>query len=267
MVSFQASTRPRTFFERFGHIGVVVLPATVLSNDALADPDTGAMLPSLRASYSQAGLIYARVLRPCGDGQYWAEMFPSPTGGVETERVVLAEEALYYALPWDIRLQGKCPGDILAAMASHARAVRPAQRMFQSQCENSPRYDAVPLHPQEQPETPETTTLIPLPELFVSVQTVDEAVAETPGPSPDCLPAHPTAWTRIVWLHAALMMVHRQMRHARHVFSKLDILLDTVLSAQRSLRQSLVSASEVYVGNRLVGWRLQVAFPVMEALV
>ncbi|MGB8344318.1 MAG: hypothetical protein WCD86_05510, partial [Ktedonobacteraceae bacterium] len=64
----------------------------------------------------------------------------------------------------------------------------------------------------------------------------------------------------------ALAMVRRQMHHARRAFDKLDILLDKVLSAQRALRQSLVSASEVYVGDRLVGWRLQIALPLMEAL-
>lgn len=252
----------RTFFDRFGHLGVVVLPSETLCSE-------------VQASQSPTGLVYAQILRPCGDvsipggSLYWVEvastpdMFQSPTGCEETERVILTEEALYFSVPFDVRVQGKSPQDMLRIMEAHAQAVRPAERTFQSRCENSPQYDTVPLHPQEQPET---TMLIPLPELFVSVQTVDETVAEAPEPLQNHIPAHPTAWARLVWLRAALAMVRRQMNHCRQAFNKLDILLDRVLSAQRHMRQSLVCASPVHVGGRLVGWRLQIALPMTEVL-
>jgi len=119
--------------------------------------------------------------------------------------------------------------------------------------EGEPEY-AVPA-PQEQER--QTITLLPLPEVFVSCQTVNETVAEAPEPPFEGAAFRLTRWTRLVWLHAALAMVRRQLAHSRQIFHKLDILLDKVIGAQRRLRQALVSANAVYVGERLVGWRLE----------
>jgi len=120
----------RTFFQRFGHHGICVVPANVLSDDPLIDPDTHEELPSLRRQISLVNgiyhnlLCYAHVLRPCGDGLYWADVAATPNFA-STERVVLTEEDLYSALAWDIRLQGKSPAQILTLMAAHAQAVQP----------------------------------------------------------------------------------------------------------------------------------------------
>ena len=123
----------RTFFDRFGHAGVCLLPAEVLSDDPLPDPETGAMLPSLR---EQVGLVngihhhlfcYARVLRTCGDGLYWADVAATPEllhSQAATARVILTEEDLYFALPDDIRLQGKSSADILKARAAADPRIR-----------------------------------------------------------------------------------------------------------------------------------------------
>lgn len=111
----------------------------------------------------------------------------------------------------------------------------------------------------------EEVTLVPLPELFVSVETVNEAAHEQSGASPT-LPTHPTRWTRFIWLRAALAMVRRQAQHTHCVFDRLDILLNKVISMQHRVRSSLVSASPVHIGNRLVGWKLQIAFPLLEVL-
>ena len=127
----------RTFFQRFGHHGICVLPADVLSDDPLFDPDTGEDLPSLREQISLVNgiyhhlLCYARVLRACGDGLYWADV-AATIDFVNTERVVLTEEDLYSALPYDIRVQDtikKNPTYILKLMEIHAREVRPLQRV------------------------------------------------------------------------------------------------------------------------------------------
>ena len=255
----------RTFFERFGHQGIIVLPDTVLSDDSLTDPDTDALLPSLREQVSLVDgvyhrqLCYARVLSPCGDGLYWATV-AATLDFSHAVRIILTEENLYAAIPYDIRVQGKCSSDIIKLMAVHARHVRPAQRIPSAQTSEQ----TAPVQPQQAREEP---TLIPLPEIFVSTQSVEEARAETPELSGVGIPSYPTAWARMVWLRAALAMVRRQAQHARHAFNKLDVLLDKVLDAQRDLRQSLVSASPVHVGDRLVGWRLQIALPLVEVLV
>src|SRR5689334_9146095 len=97
----------RSFFERFGAHGVCVLPSEVLSNDLLrVDPQTHTMPPSLRKEVSTLGLCYARVLRSFANGLYWAEVAATPDL-VAAQRVVLTEEQLYHALPWDIRLQDR----------------------------------------------------------------------------------------------------------------------------------------------------------------
>src|SRR5215469_530424 len=93
----------QTFLQRFGHHGVCVLPDDVLSDDPLIDPETGEELPSLREQISLTNGIhprrfcYARVLRTCGDGLFWADVAANPDLG-HTFRVVLTEENLYFAL-------------------------------------------------------------------------------------------------------------------------------------------------------------------------
>jgi hypothetical protein len=124
----------RTFFQRFGTHGVCVLPDDVLSDDPLTDPDTGEDLPSLRDQvslvngFSHHMFCYVQVLRTCGDSLYWADVAATPDM-VNSFRVILTEEDLYFALPFDVRIQGKSPAQIFEMMAVHARAVRPVQRV------------------------------------------------------------------------------------------------------------------------------------------
>src|SRR5215472_5165954 len=118
----------RSFFQRFGHLGVCVLPAEALSNDLLqVDPQTQIMPPSLRQSVSVLGLCFARVLRSFADGLYWADVAATPDL-LDAQRVLLTEEHLYSALPWDIRLVDKCPGDIRDLLFAHAQEVQPVQQ-------------------------------------------------------------------------------------------------------------------------------------------
>jgi hypothetical protein len=106
------------FFQRFGNHGMCVLPDDVLSDDSLIDPETGEDVPSLREQVSLVNGIYhrmfcyAQVLRTCGDGLYWADVAATPDF-VNTFRVILTEEDLYFALPYDVRVQGKSPAHIL----------------------------------------------------------------------------------------------------------------------------------------------------------
>ena len=118
----------RTFFQRFGTQGICVLPADVLSNDLLrVDPQTRMIPPTLRKQASTLGVCYARVLRSFADGLYWAEVASTPDL-VDAQHVLLTEEQLYQALPWDIRLQDRQPETIRDLMFAHAQTVRPVQR-------------------------------------------------------------------------------------------------------------------------------------------
>lgn len=167
----------RSFFERFGAQGVCVLPAEVLSNDLLRiDPQTHAMPPSLRKEASALGLCYARVLRSFSPGLYWAEVAATPDL-VDAQRILLTEEQLYHALPWDIRLQARQPDAIRDLMIAHAQAVQPAQSLT----EDATTQDIRQLHPlTPAPIVP----LHPLKEATVVVSAVEFHEAFEPR-SPD----------------------------------------------------------------------------------
>jgi hypothetical protein len=123
----------RTFFQRFGTHGVCVLPPDVLSNDLLRfDSEAHTMPPTLRKEASALGLCYARVLRCFADDLYWALVAATPDL-VDAQRVVLTEEQLYHALPWDVRLVDQEPETIRRLMFAHAQAVKPAQRLETSE--------------------------------------------------------------------------------------------------------------------------------------
>jgi hypothetical protein len=127
----------RTFFQRFGHHGVCVLPSDVLSNDLLCvDPETRTMPPSLRKSASILGLCFAHVLHCFADGLYWAEVAATPDL-VDAQRALLTEEQLYHALPWDVRLVDREPESIRHLMFAHVQAVQPVQRQATSEQPNT----------------------------------------------------------------------------------------------------------------------------------
>src|SRR6266568_7654245 len=128
----------RTFFQRFGTQGMCVLPADVLSNDLLrVDPQTRLIPPTLRKQASILGLCYAHVLHSFADGLYWAEVASTPDL-VDAQRVLLTEEQLYHALPWDIRLQDRSPETLRDLMFAHAQIVRPVQRQTTPQKDTAP---------------------------------------------------------------------------------------------------------------------------------
>lgn len=118
------SHAPRTFFERFGFLGTCILPAEVLDNTPLCDPETRQMQPSLRKRCSAYGLCFAHVLSLFADGLYWADVAANPHL-VGAERIVLTEEHLTFALAWDERLQWRKPAHIRRLMQAHVRDMEP----------------------------------------------------------------------------------------------------------------------------------------------
>jgi hypothetical protein len=115
----------RTFFQRFGYLGICVLPAEVLDNTTLDDPETGFPQPSLRKLCSQDGLLcYAHVLYACAEDLYIANVAATPDLA-EAERVVLTETDLIYALAWDQRLSWRTPLQIRRLMQAHAQELAP----------------------------------------------------------------------------------------------------------------------------------------------
>lgn len=231
--------------------------------------------PELQMQASAAGLCHVQITGYMVADQHCIQVaalphrFDEASDSRRVFTVWVDAEQLTSLLPWDRSLQALPTCEVRARLLLHPQHELPFR--------NEPHLEdrvARP-HPQEprehidhldqQPQ--ETITLLPLPELFVSSQTVQEIAAETPNkPLQAGSVSGRRSWTRLTWLHAALAMVRRQMSHAHQAFAKLDTLLENVIATQRHLRQSLVSASEVYVGKQLVGWRLQIAYPVREVL-
>jgi len=110
----------RIFSHRAYYHWTYVLPAEELSDDPLY-ADDNEDTSSLQAIASTDGLCYASVLRSFGEGLYWAQVASHPdllcTQGY---LIVLTEEHLTYALPWDCRLQEQSPERICAILHAHA---------------------------------------------------------------------------------------------------------------------------------------------------
>src|ERR1051326_4710281 len=146
-------TSPRPFFQRFGMHGTCVLPAEVLDDTRLSDPETGHMQPSLRQCCSQDGqLCYAGILYSTADGLYWATVAATPDFA-RAERVLLTETHLTYALAWDERLSWRTPTQI--------------RRLMQAQAE-----ELAPLHPHTKPAPADALFLTPVVPLAI-VTTVE----------------------------------------------------------------------------------------------
>jgi len=155
----------RSFFQRFGRLGVCVLPAEVLSDDLLGvDPETHTIPTSLRKLATIFGLCYAHIVRSFAEGLYWAEVAATPDL-VDAQRVVLTEEQLYHALPWDVRLRDRHPSTIRTLLFAHAQDVRPLQ-----------------LQPKERAPEIEQHAFTPAPVPIVPLAPLADAVVEvTPG--------------------------------------------------------------------------------------
>jgi hypothetical protein len=125
LVAFQQHFHPtRTFSERCVPTQLFVLPAESLDDTTLTDPDTDATLPSLRQSCSAYGLCFARVIRSFAPGLYWAVV--GATVNLDDEEwVILTESHLAYALPWDVRVQGKGSAQIRDLMLAQANELEP----------------------------------------------------------------------------------------------------------------------------------------------
>jgi hypothetical protein len=233
-----------------------------------------ALLPAeLQLQASAAGLCYLRIAS-LDEEQAVLQVAALPHRLQDTAAsrrvftIWVATPQLAYVLPWDRALQRLPTCDVRECLQAQLFAVplSASDGSMLPVCAASLEGEPEDAEPASQEQEHQTITLLPLPEVFVSCQTVNETVAEAPDPPFDGAAFRLTRWTRLMWLHAALAMVRRQLAHSRQVFHKLDILLDKVIGAQRRLRQALVSASAVYIGERLVGWRLEIALPLVEVL-
>ena len=119
------------FPQRIGYYWTCVMLAEALSDDPLApEPEMHSEeeRASLRTLASTDGLSFCNVLRMIAPGLYWADVAATPADLCHAYRVVLTEEHLRYALPWDCRMKGTPPGRIRAILKERGEALQPARQ-------------------------------------------------------------------------------------------------------------------------------------------
>jgi hypothetical protein len=128
------ATVPRTFARQIGYLITCVMPADVLS----AEPIDGEDGSNLRADASRNGLSYLQVVPSLEEGRYLVRIVATPECARKGYTVILSEEDLFQALPWEPRLawqdhlstRKRHPAAILALLRSHAREVQPLTKQL-----------------------------------------------------------------------------------------------------------------------------------------
>lgn len=140
-----------TFLQRIGYHWPCVALATILAGETHADDETALPL-SLRDEASCNGLTYLQVTRylPHAD-LYLARVADDPARlGISDLLAFFTEEQLTNALPWDIRLQHKGPGEIQAAIRAHAASIQPICSLTPADVQQAvpqPDFSALTFHP------------------------------------------------------------------------------------------------------------------------
>lgn len=124
----RAAALQRTFANAIGYCVTCVLPADLFSDESTHAEDSS----SLRADANRGGLSYIQVKGALEEGLYLARVAASPEGAATGFTVLLSEEQLYHALPWDQRLscsladeQHTQPERVLKMLRAHAAEVCP----------------------------------------------------------------------------------------------------------------------------------------------
>jgi hypothetical protein len=227
------------------------------------------LLPcDLRAYASTAHLCYFQVVDHAPDAERLfvrATALPHRLDETDSPRVFtlcLSTEQLAQALPWDRAMQARPTCDVRDLVALHV------QQMGGSLPDTAPVAAPAPASQVE-----EDMMLAPLPEVFVSCETIAHVVEDERVLSSVMPKRRMVSWMRRTWLRAALAVVVRQLSHVNwrlqgqlHAFlASLERVLRGVFVAQHRTRQLLVCVSPVFIENRHIGWRVQVGVPVSVA--
>jgi hypothetical protein len=259
MESPQRSRTLRPFVERCCLLRVYVLPAEVLNATPLpGELVTGEVSTSLHDLASAEGLCFVQVEYSFAPGQYWTRAAATPELS-NAEHVVLTEEHLCYALPWDVRLQGKCPSHIrriIFACAQEAHPIPPpAERISSNDLLLDPRDDLVVA------ETIEVSTEDIERALTSEDQGCSRDVAAPPGSKPS------GADLQQILLRMVLGELKQQLAHARRQAKVQSIwmrynLVKRLRRWQRKTHQRIVYIARGWSEKRRsVGWILIVGMP------
>lgn len=237
----------------------------ISTNDTFVFPVEG--LDPNTAPLACAGLLYAHVVRPIDDEDILVRVagLLDRIGDKARSYVVIFKRSLLsraFTLDDEIRKLPTC--DLRELVRAHSSIdAEPLQE--------SALQDTTSSSPLARGEV--GADLIPLPEMFISQETMQAACAtmETQA-KPTTIVFSKQKHDQLCWLRAALFGLQRQIAlakdrpHLMHFFKKLDAIIRHVLVSHRYLHRWILNASPVIVGGRLVGWRLRVGFPLKSAV-
>ncbi len=247
------------FSERFGYLGTCVLPAGVLDDTTLLDPETALTQPSLRQCCSQDGLCYAHVLYACSNGLYMADVAATPDLA-EAERVMFTEAQLIFALAWDVRLSWRTPLEISRLMQAHSEELTPLVPHAE------PAPPAVLFPAPVEPLTVVTTVEITPEELRQALE-AEEAPHCSDAPT-HMYPTRPSVFAVQRGLLCALKRALAELlatatdSYTVHVLQALTALVMRVEHWQRHTRQRVVNAVRIWdAESRGLAWSLTLGVP------
>jgi hypothetical protein len=230
----------------------------ISTNDTFVFPVEG--LDPNTAPLACAGLLYANVVRPIDDEDILVRVagLLDRIGDKARSYVVIFKRSLLskaFTLDDEARKLPTC--ELRELVQAHASTDIPLPESALQDTTSSS-------HSREEAEA----DLIPLPELFVSCETMQTASGSMGIQAESATILFSTQKrNQLCWLRAALLGLQRQIAlaknhpHLMHFLKKLDALIRHVLVSHRYLHRWILNATPVIVGDRLVGWRLRVGYP------
>jgi hypothetical protein len=267
------------FTRRIGYHWTCVMLADALTNDPLVDndgteeaqtrfePATGKATASLRSLASTEGLCYLAVVKTIAPGLYWAHVASTPDLS-QAYPVILTEEHLTYALPWDCRLANKRPKQIRRILRMHGNELQPARRVKQEAPTDTERSiasePAVEVAKPADLTPPPSVPLVPMKEeIVVSTDAFQEAAGGT-RLNREHLGAVPV---QQALLSAAIDTLMSQLYAGCDMTRALVLkaqcqLIVSVQRWQQRTRQRVVNASPAWSEQlRRSVWRLSIGIP------
>ncbi|GHO88036.1 hypothetical protein [Dictyobacter formicarum] len=192
-----------TFQKRVGFHWICVAPATILSDEICSDEEHSV---SLREETSSNGLCFLSIFRHLPH----ADMYEAYVAATAEDlrscplTIFVTEEQLYYALPYDCRMEQKSAAQIQAILFAHAEKVKPA----------------ILTTPSENVQIEEQVMLEPLPEpISVSSQAIEKAIEEV------CPMAAPKIWAPTIQQSLLCLALHTLQHEMQHNFKHIELSL------------------------------------------
>jgi len=262
------TTAQRTFAHRIGYCITCVIPASLLSDEPTDTEDTS----NLRTDASQDGLSYLYVSHQLEDKLYLAHVAASPDHAAKGYTILLNEQQLYSALPWDRRLsqfleenedQHPQPGRILALLRACAAEVQPLVKL--------PTPAETATRPQPVPPTAVAFEAKHAQTLEICAEDLQEVLGLSPTDIAKDTSSHITQKSTYrmqqALLRAAIDTLMRQLYQGQERAYALTLKAKCALVARvqrwhRQSRQQVVNAALVFDGQKQrMTWQLTIGIP------